>query len=116
MYLKLLFLTSLMTGCTNTVAGVGNWRYESTESSGLANLPLSEVTALIRRAESDFSASPAYPDGPRPISAIRAGRRPDGTILIMFSVGGVADSRAIYVFNPGGDIADRYLRSSWGAR
>jgi len=97
------------------MVGVGPWEYRAVDVSGYARLSPNGVAALIRRAEEDFRASPAYSDGgPRPISVAGAARGPDGRILIAFSIGGVSDTRAMYIFNSEGEIVDRYLHSFWG--
>jgi hypothetical protein len=97
------------------MGGVGNWEYKTTDFSGYATVSSDEVPALISRAEEDFRASPAYPDGgPRRLSVVRVKRRPDGKTLIAFSIDGVSDTFAIYVFDPQGKIVERYLRSFWG--
>ena len=111
MRLKPLFFVLLLAGCATV--GVGNWQYRVTDYSGYSSVNPAELSALIRRAEEDFRASPAYPgDGVRQIAVIRAGRRPDGRILIEFSTGD-SDSTAIYLFDSGGRIVDRHLRSFW---
>lgn len=115
MYIKLLFLAFLVAGCANTGVGVGPWEYKTTDFSGYTNVSADGVAALIRRAENDFNASPAYPDAaPRPISVTRVARRPDGRTLIAFSIGHMSDTRVIYIFNSQGEIVDRYLHSFWG--
>lgn len=115
MYVRLLIFVFLVAGCANTMVGVGPWEYKTTDFSGYTNVPFDEVAALIRRAQSDFSVSPAYPEGgPRPISVTRVARRADGRTLIAFTIGVMSDTRAIYVFDSQGEIVDRYLHSFWG--
>lgn len=113
MRINLLFFVFILAGCS-TIGGVGNWEYKVADYSGYARVPSIELSTLIRRAEANFRESPAYPDDQvRPISLLRAGRRADGSTLIEFSIGAVADTTAIYLFDSGGRIVDRHLRSSW---
>ena len=114
MYIRLSIFAFLVVSCASTMSGVGNWEYKTTNFSGYTTVSSDEVPALIRRAEEDFRASPAYPDdGPRRLSVVRVKRRPDGRTLIAFAIGGVSDTLAIYIFGPQGEIVDRYLHSFW---
>ena len=104
----------LAAGCAHPEAK-SVWEYKRSDFSGYTTISSADAANLIRQAERDFRDSPAYPDdGPRPLSVTRVARRSDGTILIAFSIGLMSDTRAIYIFNPEGEIVDRYLHSFWG--
>jgi hypothetical protein len=91
------------------------WKYKTSNFFGYTNLSYGEADTLIRRAKEDFQKSPAFlHEKLRPLSVTRVARRSDGTTLIAFSIGMMSDTRAIYVFNPKGEIVDRYLHSFWG--
>src|SRR5688572_23675463 len=115
MHIRQLFFAFLLIGCAPNLVGVGPWEYRSTNSSGCSYSPPDSVAMLIRRAETDFDSSPAYPDnGRRPVSVNRVAHCADGRTLIAFSIGGVEDTLAIYIFDAQGEIVDRYLHSFWG--
>jgi hypothetical protein len=103
-------------GCANALAEAAPWQYKATDFSGYVRISPEELpTALIQRAQDDFRAAPAFHEGgPRVISLVRVARGSDGRTLASFSIAGVEDAHAIYVFDVRGRIVERYLHSFWG--
>lgn len=98
--------------------GARPWKYRPAPLSRRTRskrVPVKSLSDLILRAEANFRASPAFAElGPLQISAVGGARRVDGTTVISFEVGGMSDTRAIYIFDSHGRIVDRYLHSFWG--
>ncbi len=104
----------LACSCASTLAEPPPWEAKAPDLAGYRRVSMESMAEMIRHAEADFRASPAYPDhGPIPISAIGAARRPDGMTVIAFSLA-ATDVNAVYIFNSEGQIVDRYLHSYWG--
>jgi hypothetical protein len=115
MLVRAALLAFLIAGCVGLNSRVRPWEYKTSSREGYARIAGEDLTPLIRRAEVDFRASPAFPEGrPMALEVLGAARHRDGRMLIAFSMGGASDVAAIYIFDSRGEIIDRYLHSYWG--
>lgn len=104
-----------LAGCSGLAQHARPWEYKATDRAGFTRITEQGIAPLIRRAEQDFRASPAFPEhGPRSLEPIAVARHRDGRTLIAFSIGGISDMNAVYLFDIRGEITDRYLHSYWG--
>ena len=111
-----MLLCIFLAGCvsTQTLDNAATWEYKSTDRAGYVSVTAHSVNSMVRRAEENFRNNPAFSEfGPHALLFVGAARHLDGRVLIAFSIGGISDVNAVYVFNRRGEIVDKYLHSYW---
>ena len=114
MHIRVTMLTLALLGCASPSREGEPWHYRSVNLSGYRRIQIEAAADLVTAAERNYRESPALgSNNSVEISAVRAGRRPDGRTVIVLDVG-LSDTSIIYIFGPHGQIIDRYLHSFWG--